>query len=282
MEPLLVGSTTDSTTGAEVPIPVITDDEKGVLDVDESSLPTPLGNVTNFASRQLPTISVTKPPAPMPVDLPSPSTLTPEDETGPRFPPQDDIEGRAADGPVPLTSVPPRVARSRSPSPKLTLETTHTALVESPETTPVTSPSATTDLLANAAPFALAGPSQPVVPLAELEPAKSGEESPVLVDAADAPTEQDPDTTIRLVGAGGISGTVAEEPLQAEGVLVEQHESEDDVAAEVASIRSVDSKASTTSKKHSRNKSSLSSGLKKLGKLGGKRRTDSVASVEAK
>ena len=57
-----------------------------------------------------------------------------------------------------------------------------------------------------------------------------------------------------------------------------------EAAAEVASIRSTDSKASTTSKKtHGRKKSSISSGLKKLGQLGGgKRRTDSVTSTDSK
>ena len=58
--------------------------------------------------------------------------------------------------------------------------------------------------------------------------------------------------------------------------------SADDSTADVVSVKSVDSKASTTSKKHGRNKSSLSSGLKKLGKLGGKRRTDSVTSTDTK
>ncbi len=110
------------------------------------------------------------------------------------------------------------------------------------------------------------------------------EDSPVLIDAADVSSHQDPDTTIRLVGGGGLSGT-SEEPLQADGVLVDEPEAEEeaDAAAEVASIKSVDSKASTASKKHTRNKSSISSNLKKIGKLGGgKRRTDSVTSTDSK
>ena len=154
--------------------------------------------------------------------------------------------------------------------------------MESPEGTPVTSPSATTDLLSHAAPLTVL--SQPEEEATASSSTKSSEDSPVLVDAADAPSEQDPDTTIRLVGTGGISGIVTEEPLQAEGVLIDEPvveaEAVDDVAADTASIRSVDSKASTASKKHGRNKSSLSSSLKKLGKLGGgKRRPDSVTSI---
>jgi cell wall assembly regulator SMI1 len=53
--------------GAEVPIPVIADVE------NLEATPKALGNVTNTVSRPpLPTISVTKPPAPLPVALPTP------------------------------------------------------------------------------------------------------------------------------------------------------------------------------------------------------------------
>ncbi|KAI0724034.1 hypothetical protein C8T65DRAFT_628273 [Cerioporus squamosus] len=276
LEPLQVGASS-STADTAVPISV-NDEEKETSVLDESSLPTPLGNVTNFsAARQLPTISVTKPPAPMPVDLPSPSNLTPEDETG-EFPLQNDIEGNpivtGSVSTVPLTTVPPRKARSRSPSPKLTLQTQPT-LIDSPEAHPVELPPPVPDLLVDDT--TLAGPSHS-------ETSVKSEDSPVLVDAADASSHQDPDTTIRLIGGGGVSGT-SEDPLQADGVLVDEPEAEleAEAAAEVASIKSVDSKASTASKKHARNKSSISSNLKKLGKLGGgKRRTDSVASTDSK
>ena len=268
MTPLDVG--TSSGTGAS-------GDEKA----DETSLPTPLGNVTNFsAARQLPTISITKPPAPMPVDLPSPSNLTPEDEVGGAFPLQNDIEGNPIvenASPVPLTAVPPRIVRSRSPSPKLTLETTP-GLSESPDTMKPTvlPPPVVPDLLVDDT--TLVGPSQSD---GAGSSGKSETDSPVLVDAADVSSHQDPDTTIRLVGGGGVSGTT-EDPLQAEGVLVEEPHAVDNDAAEVASIKSVDSKASTSSKKHGRKKSSVSISLKKLGQIGGKRRTDSVTSVDLK
>ena len=216
----------------------------------------------------------------MPVDLPSPSNLTPDEEIA-EFPLQNDIEGNPiVAGPVttaPLTSVPPRKARSRSPSPKLTLQTQST-LVDSPDAHPVELPPSVPDLLVDDT--TLAGPSHS-------EASVKSEDSPVLIDAADVSSHQDPDTTIRLVGGGGVSGT-SEDPLQADGVLVDEPEvvaeaeAEADSAAEVASIKSVDSKASTASKKHTRNKSSISSNLKKLGKLGGKRRTDSVASTDSK
>ena len=260
------------------------DKETSVL--DESSLPTPLGNVTNHSLRQLPTISVTKPPAPMPVDLPSPSNLTPDDDdVSPAFPPQNDIEGnpvrQESMSTVPLTAVPPRKARSRSPSPKITLEI-QTNLVDSPEEALkaveiVTSPIAVPDLLHEDS--TLVGSSE--ADSAASFP-QSEEDSPVLIDAEDAPSNQEPDTTIRLIGGGGVSGTM-EDALAAEGVLVDEHAEAEaaDVAAEVASIKSTDSKASK--KTHGRKKSSVSSSLKKLGHLGGgKRKTDSVTSVDLK
>ncbi|KAI0673028.1 hypothetical protein C8Q78DRAFT_1022395 [Trametes maxima] len=282
--------------GAEVPIPVLTDNdsekETSALDVvDESSLPTPLGNVTNFSQRQqLPTISVTKPPAPLPVDLPSPSNLdSPSDFEDDRFPRQDDVEGNPAVqepvSAVPLTAVPPRKIRARSQSPQE--PSIDDVITESPPAMqPATSPSPppVPDLLVDAT--TLAGPSDPQPTIAET--AKSGEESPVLVDAPEDESHQDPDTTIRLIGGGGVSGLV-EDSLQADGVLVDDVDAEADAAAadaadaaaEVASIKSIDSKASTSSKKHSKKKS-ISSAVKKLGQLGGKRRTDSVTSIESK
>ncbi|KAI1794549.1 hypothetical protein LXA43DRAFT_995531 [Ganoderma leucocontextum] len=293
-EPLsLAPSTSSAGSGTAVPIPVVSDDDQETSALDESSLPTPLGNVTNHSTRQLPTISVTKPPAPMPFDLPSPSNLTPDDdEVRPTFPPQNDIEGnpvrQGSMSTVPLTAVPPR--KARSPSPKLTLKI-QTNLVDSPEEALkaveiVTSPVAVPDLLHE---------DSTLVGSLEADTtgvySKTEEDSPVLIDAADDPSNQEPDTMIRLVGGGGVSGTT-EDPLAADGVLVDEHEDkhEDehaeaaDAAAEVASIKSTDSKASAPSKKtHGRKKSSISSGLKKLGHLsGGKRKTDSVASTDSK
>ncbi|KAI0636779.1 hypothetical protein C8Q77DRAFT_1094587 [Trametes polyzona] len=289
-DPVQVAAST-TTAGAEVPIPVLADtnNEVETSALDESSLPTPLGNVTNFSQRQqLPTISVTKPPAPMALDLPSPSNIESDTEEH-GFPRQDDIEGSPAlqdpASHVPLTAVPARKVRARSTSPTPAIDT---VITESP---PVMQPSISVsppnvpDLLVDAA--TLAGPSQTQPPVAAS--AKSEEDSPVLVDAPHEPTqEQDPDTTIRLIGGGGISGTL-DDTLQAEGVLVDEADTTEaaadadtaDAAAEVASIRSIDSKASTSSKKHGKKKS-ISSGLKKLGQLGGKRRTDSVTSIDSK
>ncbi|KAI0748318.1 hypothetical protein C8Q80DRAFT_1171194 [Daedaleopsis nitida] len=276
-QPVQDGSASD---GAE-PTPVGGQEKEITSAIDESSLATPLGNVTNFsAARQLPTISVTKPPAPMPVNLPSPSTLTPEDEIeGGHFPLQNDVEGNpaieGAVSSVPLTAVPPRKARSRSPSPKLTLQTTPSISIEdSPDAIkPVDPVVPVPDLLVDDIP--LAGPSH----METTASSSKSEDSPVLIDAADVSSSQDPDTTIRLVGGGGVSGTT-EEALQSDGVLVDEPEGDTD-AAEVASIKSVDSKASTASKSHKK-KGSISLGLKKLGQLGGKRRTDSVSSVDLK
>ncbi|KAI0780735.1 hypothetical protein BD413DRAFT_666812 [Trametes elegans] len=300
LDPSAVGSSTGAG-GAEVPIPVLADAENekeaSALDVDESSLPTPLGNVTNFSQRQqLPTISVTKPPAPLQLNLPSMSNLnSPSDDEDSAFPRQDDIEGNPAVqeqesvSASPLTAVPSRMVRERAASPQPAVDTviTESPPVMQPTVTPPVAPPTVPDLLVDDA--TLAGPSQSQSNPAET--VKSEEDSPVLVDAADA-SSQDPDTTIRLIGGGGVSGTI-DDTLQADGVLVDEVDTTDaaaaaveedaaDAAAEVASITSVDSKASTSSKKHGKKKS-ISAGLKKLGQLGGgKRRTDSVTSVDLK
>ncbi|KAI0831507.1 hypothetical protein BC628DRAFT_1486784 [Trametes gibbosa] len=269
--------------GAEVPIPVVVDEdaEGETSALDESSLPTPLGNVTNFSQRQqLPTISVTRPPAPLPVDLPSPSNLD-SDVDSDSFPRQDDIEGspavRESTTSPPLTSVPPRKVRARSTSPTTAIDT---VITESPPAMqPSASPPAVPDLLVDAA--TLAGPSQPHEEVAAT--AKSEEDSPVLVEAPDDSAEdQDPDVTIRLVGGGGITG-ILDDALQTDGVLVDEVDTTEATPdADTVSIKSIDSKASVSSQKHSKKKS-ISSGLKKLGQLGsGKRRTDSVTSVESK
>lgn len=154
-------------------------------------------------------------------------------------------------------------------------------LVDSPDTMkPVGLPPSVPDLLVDD--VTLAGPSHSEATGSSVK----SEDSPVLIDAADVSSHQDPDTTIRLVGGGGVAG-MTEDPLQADGVLVDEPETEvvdadADAGADTASIRSVDSKASTASKRHHKKKSSISVGLKKLGQLGGKRRADSVTSTDSK
>jgi hypothetical protein len=93
-----------------------------------------------------------------------------------------------------------------------------------------------------------------------------------LVDAGPL-TSTERDTTIRLVGGGGTTGTVDEELPP-----------EDNLAEEVASGTSNESVQVQKGGKQPKHKKTLSSGLKKIGQLGiaGKRRTDSSSSVKDK
>ena len=95
----------------------------------------------------------------------------------------------------------------------------------------------------------------------------------------------DADTTIRLIGGGGVTGTVDDLPGEEQPL---HNESTSD-KAEVASITSLTSNDSIASKSKSHvKKKSISAGLKKLGKLGSGVRTsksdkekDSVSSQVA-
>lgn len=268
--------------GAEVPIPVFSEagEETSALAA------APLGNVTNKTHKSnsssrptLPTISVSKPPAPLPLSLPTPEPLeSPTSEMRPSA--DDDIE---ANGDMVMREIDLGHRRisagqfSQSPSSSAgtarALSPPHRTLTESPEeihafsSTPGSSQ--TPDLLAS--PEELVSP-----PLPELThtlgnddepPAKDEDDSPVLIHADDAPL---PDTPIRLVGGGGTSGTV-DESLQNEGVLVEEPES-----VELSPVRSNDT--AVTAVAHGKKKS-ISSSLKNFGQLGGGKRS-SVSSVK--
>jgi len=149
--------------------------------------------------------------------------------------------------------------------------------------------------------FADSAPSEvvPVAPLSpstvnlngdEAAPAAAEEEPEVKVEdekeTAPEPepeAEAEPSDTIRLVGGGGSAGVAADEEKSEEKEEEEPMDKAASEAAEVSSIASVDSK---TSKKQKR-KSSLATGLKKLGSMGNisvksKRKTDSVSSTGTK
>jgi hypothetical protein len=86
--------------------------------------------------------------------------------------------------------------------------------------------------------------------------------------------EAKPDTTIRLVGGGGLVGIA---PVVEEDGTRADNEAETDVAS-VASAAS-DSNANKGQKTHKKTKSGLA-GLKKLGHLGGLRKRDSNNSMK--
>ncbi|THH20689.1 hypothetical protein EW146_g713 [Bondarzewia mesenterica] len=306
-------------TGAEVPIPVFADlndeDVKPLQPLEEVAEP-----VEAATTRQsLPTISVTKPPAPLPVVLPTqndilPSPTSPDSGTSSPI----DLESarspmmREVDVEIPLTTsrapVSPLPPASEEPAAALQ----EPALVPLP-VSPITSPpppstesipppaaaaplSDITDLLADSAPKLEATPIQPspVTPSPKLTPPPEpdvelppqAENEAVLANGEQvaeepAPIEEhpDPDTTIRLVGGGGLSGTAEESHSTPAVEEVHVDVAADTEKAEVASITSLQSNDSRASKKTGQHekKKSVSSGLKKFGHLGGgKRKKDLV------
>lgn len=235
----------------------------------------------------LPTISVTKVPAPLPVMLPTASDIVPspspptskhssldlesgridtmreptEDvglvtstrKTGRVISPlrQDSLE--AAGSAIPILSIPP---------PSITSTTT------SPTTFTPDSP-ALQDLLADS------------VPGVEKEPI---EPSPLTSEATHPPPEPDPssddpvvDTTVRLVGGGGQAG-VTESPIPP--LPEEQPPTDAEKDADTVPIHSSETVSKPDEKSHKKSKSSLAS-LKKLGQFGRTIKRDSVSSVKS-
>ncbi|KAI0950455.1 hypothetical protein AcW1_005839 [Taiwanofungus camphoratus] len=287
-------ATSGNGSGAEVPIPVLSEEGE-----ETSALATtPLGNVTNKsysnARPALPTISVTKPPAPLPVDLPTPELIDPLSSHF-RAPPEGDLEAgdNMAMREIDLKQPHMYTVRQEVPSSSNTRDEPITSrstasnvvspplrtLTDSPETISPAGGVATAahipDLLASdpTTPTAYVNPSLPldsisvekaiVVDLA----AKPEDDSPVLIDADEA-NSQVPDVPIRLVGGGGLSGTIEE---QNDVVIVDEPDSVDAVTT------SPNDSVSTTMGRHEKKKS-ISSSLKSFGQLGGgKRKKDSVS-----
>lgn len=300
-------ATVSKQSDAEVPIPVLADiDEKPELGpLTENSAE---GTDRKVGPRQpLPTISVTKPPAPRPVDLPTQEDLvTPSSpDSTPSSPREGDLE--SGGNMMKEVELPPRelVTRTQpSPSQKPVANGIQEAtLVPLPTSPSGSSPAASsgttppapsggmsdiTDLLADSAPALNAQPIEPV----SSSPSKSPVNKPVPSTASASTTipvaeeqpesggsdDKDETATIRLVGGGGVSGTsdeVVSPP--ADGDIPDDAETE---GAELASVVPPSNEASTPSEKkgHAKKKSSVSSGLKKFG--GGKRKKDSKSSIK--
>ena len=252
----------------------------------EDDQPTPLANSTNrelYSSRPIPTISVTKPPLPLPVNLPTEDDIvTPVDvenqavmqdlEAGIGVM-MDEIEHTSA-----AAHVTPPPVLSRSPSTGLR-EAATIPLPSSPtprevgtsSPNPLTSPAA--NLLEDPAPTL---PTPPIVPSISTTPQpeeKHEDDSPVLVSTDDV--EEDlPQATVRIVG-GAIGQPLpagpTSEDLSSDGVLVASAHEEEPPSPP----------AETAAPKKHEKKSSISSNLKKIGNLGGgKRKKDSVSSVK--
>lgn len=256
------------------------------------------------APRQsVPTISVTKPPAPLALDLPTQSDIIPsptELDSGASSPVDDLESGRhhmmREINDKPLSKVGPPAA-AQAPR-QLSNEAALIPLPVSPEPTSspadkqTPTPTASkpladiTDLLADSAPPALdaAAPIAPSSPSSS-QPAVSPQAVPestsdamVAEENTESQEDAEPETTVRLIGGGGTAGLVGHD---AESTLVD--EEDDSAEAEAAEEEQSEAAAAedVPKKGHEKKKSSVSSGLKKITNLGAdKRRKDSNASMK--
>ncbi|KAG1836641.1 hypothetical protein DFJ58DRAFT_690790 [Suillus subalutaceus] len=261
----------------------------GVLNLTDSDAIVPIPVFTDLKPTEEPTdvipqppvpaISITKPPAPLPVDLP-----TPNDVVSLPSPPDslrssnEDLEAgrglgmRAIPTDVAIIKVPPRH------SPPAKVETLVEQVISTADSvhieTPPPSVENVTDLLADSAPAMDAVPLEPSTPtnvVIELEAPGSSE--PIVTSRPSQEDAQEISTTIRLIGGGGSSGIVDTNPTD---------DAVSDPAANVMSVTSSGQGSSPPKKEkiHEKSKSSLSS-LKKIANIGeGKRKKDSSSSMK--
>ena len=281
-----------NTSGAEVPIPVV----KGSLGEPSSSNTAPLLDEPHVTPEALPIISVTKPPAPVPISLPTADDLVAiSDSVSSDIESVGDLAMRevgSALPAVPKASSSPATSSIHSslteklpspiPPPPISPNQTPTRALFTSET--VQSPTSTTtanDLLVENSKSLASVAVEPLVatPPDESRPQSPSSpttsmESPVLVQNEDAlpPTTE----SIHLVSTAGSATVVAEEPISSDGVLVSEPE---DSAEPQPSSKS--SSLELQDRGRHEKKKSISAGLKKLGHIGGKRRTDSVSSQKS-
>ncbi|KAI0082784.1 hypothetical protein K474DRAFT_1654951 [Panus rudis PR-1116 ss-1] len=270
-------------TGAEVPIPVLSEDQPSTSS-GSSSQPLTIAGSTSAPPPSIPTISVTKPPAPAPVDLPTADDIL--DVSGPETP-EPDLE---AGGNIMMREVEsPTSSRSPRPTPpssvsNSTSQAADVPLPSSPKSLSSPSSTPTPNLLEDPAPVI---PTPAIAPSPTVSPTRTTmaessspkQESPVLVSPQDIALEQTPDTTVRLVGGGGISGTSGSS--EDSGVLV----SEPDTEAEPEAVYEIPlAGSSETIQKEGKHekKKSLSSNFKRFSATlgGGKRKKGSISSLK--
>lgn len=287
----------------EVIMPVLAD-----IDEDDGQYVT-APSTHDITTTPLPIINITKPPVPLPVTVPTAHDIvalpSPPDSTHSSLDlDAGDLEsGRGVSmRQIPNSShVGSAGRKSPKSQPEIVFEVTDSATKDTGlgplPVSPVSSKpseqakslppppiSEVPDLLDDSAPVMENIPIEPASP----SPGKStfnldsaGKETQEALDALvdNGPsTSADPDTTIRLVGGGGTTGTADEELLP-----------DEDLAAEATSITSgtsIDSVPAAAAKKEgkqAKHKKSISSGLKKIGQLGssGKRKKD-TSSISVK
>ncbi|KAI0302124.1 hypothetical protein BC826DRAFT_987373 [Russula brevipes] len=208
-------ASTAASSGAEVPIPVFVDvtntasSHHNEGDVDVVSLET-------SQKASVPIISVTKPPAPLPVDLPTHDDITPANRDFELHP--DDIEStgslmREVGHPARTTSDFSNLDHGRDSlsSPKLTQNSLSGDAAPLPSA-PSASLSRVADLLSDSAPALGASPMKPSLsarpsPRATPPPLLPVESTPTMGDDLDQ-EGGGLTTTVRLVGRGGEAGLV--------------------------------------------------------------------------
>jgi hypothetical protein len=256
---------------AEVPIPVL-------AEIHDSSVPEEVATEP-LTKLPIPTISVTKPPAPLPVDVPTAHDIISISDGYIREV-DDDLEAGQGMMMQEIDPKPEPIVIQRKPSNTPPVEKKverkedailvsipqEQPLSHSPEPLSPSSPHQEVDLLSDEEdmlemPESSSGSE-------ETDGSKSLKLEATESEAASEPS-QTPDTTIRLVGGGGTQGTLED----AEEEEIEDEESDGDLV-EVESMHSATSTDSASKKagKHEKKKSSISSGLQKLGNMGGKRK----------
>ncbi|KIJ17142.1 hypothetical protein PAXINDRAFT_130732 [Paxillus involutus ATCC 200175] len=256
---------------AVVPIPVFVD--------HLSEEPSALADITNVTSHPtVPAISVTKPPAPLPVDLPDVASLpSPPDSQRSSV----DVDLEAGRG-VGMQQLPDDdIVIGKSPAQPLTPVTrsveariTDVSLVDDAIAS-YPAVEEVTDLLADSIPLEAVPPitlSTPTKP--EPEPTSQETAEPGEPSLPSQPSEEGVLTqTVRLVGGGGSSG--------AEDLTPAVEDTEDVVVAEVPPVTSAESNGSPPKKgkTHDKGKSTSLSSLKRFSAnlAGGKRKKDTVS-----
>ncbi|KAG6864339.1 hypothetical protein C0991_010340 [Blastosporella zonata] len=254
----------------EVGIPILADVEDSI---PAPSIAPSLDRRTNSAP--LPTISVTRPPRPRPVELPQLLDILPDSDTPPESSPSSfdtDLESGRSAGVREGSHLPSQTTTTTRPRPtspsyvnKPGPSTTPPSKTDIPDLLADSAPALGTQPIASSSPTTAQAvdPPVPVVPMQELH-----------LEADVEGEEADPSTTIRLVGGGGVVGVTTRQEEEEGNVQAQEEETQD---AEGVMSDATSETATKGGKTHKKTKSGLS-GLKKLN-LGGRKR-DSVSSMK--
>lgn len=288
--------------GVEVPIPILKD--------SSDQIPSPTVDALNRHSHSqsgssktpdlVPTISVTKPPAPLPVVLPLPHEITPlPSPPGSAHSSMDgDLESGRINGmrdvseDIGLVTSTRRTGKSKSPARRETSDASGSALPLSPpppELLPSTRPIVTKssspapiipDLLEDSTPGLIQAPLEPSLSQIITDSLSSSPPN-LIVDTSSPSIDEDeaPNTTIRLIGGGGQAG-ISQGPAE---LLQEEEDPQPHVANDSELVPMVpatpaDIGTKKGDKVHKKSKSSLA--LKRISQLGGLRKKDSASSMK--